>query len=201
MIKSPFNPSDPLQSQEGKIIVALERISEAFRVLLWNEGKDHGLSPIQLQLLIFLLFHPPEKCKVSFLAAEFNMTKATISDSVKTLLQKALVQKTEDVQDTRSFTLSLTKEGRQIARKAASFASVMEQPLATLSPEQKDAMLSGLLQLIRQLNEAGIITVQRMCFSCRYYSQVKGHHYCALLQARLAAADLRVDCPEHIAAT
>ena len=76
-----------------KIVNSLERISQAFRVLLWNESKEYGLSPIQIQILIFLFTHSPEKRKISYLAREFDMTKATISDSVKVLFQKSLVTK------------------------------------------------------------------------------------------------------------
>jgi hypothetical protein len=73
-MKSPFDLNQQNKKVESKIVVALERISEAFRVLLWNESKENALSPIQIQILIFLLFHSDEMCKVSYLAQEFNMT-------------------------------------------------------------------------------------------------------------------------------
>jgi predicted transcriptional regulator len=41
----------------------------------------------------FLMFHSEEKRKVSYLAEEFNMTKATISDSIKVLEQKKVYSK------------------------------------------------------------------------------------------------------------
>ena len=108
MKHSSFNLNEQNQKIESRIVVALERISEAFRVLLWNESKENSLSPIQIQILIFIYFHSLEKCKVGYLADEFNMTKATISDSVKILLSKELVTKETDPIDTRSFSLSLT---------------------------------------------------------------------------------------------
>lgn len=58
-------------------------------------------------------------------------------------------------------------------------------------------MLSGLLKLIYELNRAGVITVQRMCFTCANYHLENGQHYCRLLQTKLAANELRIDCPEH----
>ena len=100
---SSFNLNEQNQKIESRIVVALERISEAFRVLLWNESKENSLSPIQIQILIFIYFHSHEKCKVGYLADEFNMTKATISDSVKVLLSKELVAKETDPIDTRSY--------------------------------------------------------------------------------------------------
>jgi len=197
MNKSSFHLTEQNQKIESRIVVALERISEAFRVLLWNESKQNSLSPIQIQILIFISFHSVEKCKVGYLANEFNMTKATISDSVKVLLSKGLVTKEIDPIDTRSYTLSLTDEGKKIAKKASFFASSIEQPIEKLTEEQKIIMLNGLLKLIYDLNKSGIITIQRMCFNCSYYKTEKGLHYCNLLNTKLAESEIRVDCPEH----
>lgn len=197
MKNSTFNLSEQNQKIESRIVVALERISEAFRVLLWNESKENSLSPIQIQILIFIHFHSLEKCKVGYLADEFNMTKATISDSVRVLLSKELVTKETDPIDTRSYTLSLTDEGKKVAKKASFFASSIEKPIEQLTLEQKTIMLNGLLKLIYDLNKSGIITIQRMCFTCSYYNVDNGNHYCNLLKTELAESEIRVDCPEH----
>lgn len=197
MSKSPFDPKKQNSHIESKIVVALERISEAFRVLLWEESKESALSPIQLQILIFLLYHQGERCKVSYLADEFTMTKATISDSVRMLLQKGLAVKEQDVTDTRSFSLLLTPEGKKVARKAASFAGAIEKPLHQFSDKQKEVLLLSLLELIEKLNKAGIITIQRMCFTCSHYKKTGNSHYCQLIKKALATTDLKVDCPEH----
>jgi DNA-binding MarR family transcriptional regulator len=197
MKHSSFNLTKQNQKIESRIVVALERISEAFRVLLWNESKENSLSPIQIQILIFIHFHTFEKCKVGYLADEFNMTKATISDSVRVLLAKELVVKETDPIDTRSYSISLTDEGKNIAKKASFFASSIEQPIEKLTQEQKTIMLNGLLKLIYDLNKSGIITIQRMCFTCSYYNSKNGIHYCNLLKTKLAESEIRVDCPEH----
>lgn len=194
---SPFDLNHGGQRIESKIVVALERISEAFRVLLWNESKGNTLSPIQTQILIFLLFHARERCTVSYLAQEFNMTKATISDSIRLLLQKGLVEKQPDRRDTRSFTISLTDQGTQTARHAAGFAGAIEQPLHKLSDLQKEVMLTGMLGLIRDLVEAGVITRQRMCYTCAHFRVEAGEPYCGLLLISLVPHKLRIDCPEH----
>ncbi|REH43423.1 transcriptional regulator [Tenacibaculum gallaicum] len=196
-MKSPFDLNQQNTKIESKIVVALERISEAFRVLLWSESKENSLSPIQIQILIFLLFHSEEKCKVSYLAEEFNMTKATISDSIRILLKKELVQKFNNPSDTRSYIIGLTNQGKQIAEKSANFTLNIEKPLSSLPEDQKKDILAGLLKVIYQLNQAGVITIQRMCFTCSYYQNENNEHFCKLLQSKLSSKELRVDCPEH----
>ncbi|MBS1750429.1 MAG: winged helix-turn-helix transcriptional regulator [Bacteroidetes bacterium] len=195
---SPFNLDEQENNVESKIVVALERISQAFRVLLWNESKENSLSPIQIQILIFLLFHSEEKCKVGYLADEFNMTKATISDSVKVLLQKKLVYKIDDEKDTRSFALALTREGKKAALKASAFAGAIEEPIRKFSKQQKEILLSSLLKLIHDLNQSGIISIQRMCFTCAHYQHENGKHFCRLLQTKLSDNEIRIDCKEHV---
>ena len=197
-MKSPFEIENKNTPIEDKIVVALERISEVFKLLLRNESKAHELSPIQTQILVFILFHSLEKCKVSYLAKEFSLTKATISDSVKVLLKKQLIKKTNDASDTRSFVLSLTKQGKSVAEKASLYAQPLEQPIDQLSAKQKEVMLDGLLKLINDLNKSGVITLQRMCFTCVNYQVKNGAHYCKLLDTKLADNEIRLDCPDYM---
>ena len=194
--ESVFDPEHQITHLESKIVVALERIAESFRVALWQESKENKLSPIQIQILIFLLFHSNEKCKVSYLAQEFNMTKATVSDAVKALNQKKLISKHTDAGDSRSYEIHLTTEGKTVAQKASAFAQPIAQPLHTLSAEQKNVLYTSLLELIHKLQQAGIISVQRMCFNCRFYKKQPDNHLCAFLDAKLQLDELRVDCAE-----
>jgi DNA-binding MarR family transcriptional regulator len=194
------NSFDPLyqnQHLESKIIVALERIGEAFRVLLWQQGQVLKLSPIQIRILIFCLFHPAEKCKVGYLAQEFNLDKSTISDSVKVLVQKELIERVVSSEDARSFTICLTDSGKKTAEQTASFAIPFEKPIENLSKNQKEVLLLSLMELIYKLQQAGIISLQRMCFSCQYYEKNKHQHYCKFLKTPLSDQDLRVDCSEY----
>lgn len=197
-MSSSFDPKLQILHTESKIIVALERISEAFRVLLWQESKESALSPIQLQMLIFLIFHEKEKCKISYLAREFNMTKATVSDSVRMLLEKKLVEKIPDPSDARSFALQLTQEGEKRAQKATGFAGAVEQPLRALSRDTKSLLLDSLLHIIQHLVKADVITVQRMCYNCAHFDRVAGEKYCQLLGSSLESDNIRIDCPEHL---
>jgi hypothetical protein len=58
----------------------------------------------------------------------------------------------------------------------------------------------SLLTLLYQLQQAGTIPVQRMCFSCRHYGRRPGQHFCHLLNIPIEGSQLRIDCPEHDAA-
>lgn len=200
MEKSPFDLSYQNQQIDGKIIVALERISQVFRVLLWDESKAHALSPIQVQVLIFLLHHSDVKRTVSYLAKEFNMTKATISDTIKTLEQKGLITKSYESLDTRSYTIGLSDKGRDIASQTALFTRELQTPIDKLHTDDKENLLLSLIGIIHHLTKAGIITVQRMCFTCLHYQPGSdgAKHFCRFLNKELEDKDLRVDCSDHV---
>ncbi|WP_276503572.1 MarR family winged helix-turn-helix transcriptional regulator [Terrimonas pollutisoli] len=197
--KNVFDRRIQTSEVESKIIVALERIAEAFRVLLWNETKQYGLSPIQVQLLIFIMTHPSQQCKVGYLAQEFNMTKATISDAIKVLEKKGLLERKTESNDNRSYIFQLNSKGKKITEKISLFANPLRHPLQEFTNEEKENLLSGLLHLIYNLHQEKIIALQRMCFTCRHYSagKRKDQHYCKLLQMPLQKSELRIDCPEH----
>lgn len=200
MSKSDFDLNYQNQNIESKLVASFERISQSFRVLLWQESKAFSLSPIQIQVLIFLLHHSSEKRKVSYLANEFNLTKATISDTIKTLEQKKLITKNFEETDTRSYIINLTNKGKLIAEKTSLFSNEIRKPIHQLTTEQKESMLQSMLEIIKHLNKSGIITIQRMCQNCMYYhsSNNNNEHYCNLLNQKLQLYELRVDCPEHI---
>lgn len=199
MDKSDFDLDHQNRSTESKIVASLERIAQAFRVLLWQESKEFSLSPIQVQVLIFLLHHSEEKRKVSYLADEFNMTKATISDTIKTLEQKNLISKDYEQHDMRSYIINLTNKGKDIAGKTSFFTKEIRTAIDELHQDDKENLLLSLLNIIRHLNKSEVITIQRMCMSCLYYqSSDNGQkHFCKLLNQDLHIADLRIDCPEH----
>ncbi|MEQ9230690.1 MAG: MarR family winged helix-turn-helix transcriptional regulator [Cyclobacteriaceae bacterium] len=199
MSNSDFDLTQQNQNIDRKIVATLERVTHAFRVLLWQESKVHALSPIQVQILIFLRYHDVDKCKVSYLAKEFNITKATISDSVMSLEQKELITKEYLQQDARSYCIILTKRGRQIAEKTSVYTNEARKPIQKMSDDDKEKLLTGLLATIRHLNESGVISIQRMCQTCRFYEsdKAKDAHYCNLLKEPLTPVDHRLDCPEH----
>lgn len=199
MENSDFNLSHQNKNTESKIVAALERIAQAFRVLLWQESKEFSLSPIQVQVLIFLLYHSREKRKISYLAEEFNMTKATISDTVKTLETKKLITKEYEPNDTRSYIIHLTDKGKDIADKTSFFTKEIHTPIDSLHPDEKNNLLLSLFSIIQHLNKSQVITIQRMCMTCTYYESSENgqKHFCKLLNQALHTSDLQIDCPEH----
>jgi len=191
-----FNPSDQHNDPTTKIVVGLERISEAFRTLLWDHAKERGLSPIQIQILIFVAHHEERLCNVSHLAQEFNLTKPTISDAVRVLANKKQIVKTPSAEDKRAYSIALSESGKAIVNNTENFAAPIQAAVDELPEAIRDAFFQNLSKVIYSLNKAGIIKVQRTCYACRYYRKAGANHYCQLLEQPLFDRDIRLDCPE-----
>ena len=196
MSKSVFDRSFQNEDLASKITTGLERISESFKVLLWNYAKKINLSPIQIQILIFLQYHEEQLCNVSALAKEFNVSKPTISDAVKVLAKKELIEKITSAVDKRAYSIRLSEQGEAIVRETEHFANPIHKVIADFSEEQQLELFNSIASLIRSLNKADILTVQRTCYNCRYYSKKENQHFCKLLDMKLFSRDIRLDCPE-----
>lgn len=182
---------------KGKITAGLERLGEVFKSLIWEKAKVYGISPIQIQILLFVGNHRIDYCNVSYLAKEFGVTKPTISDAVKVLLKKGYLEKDDAPTDNRRYNLVLSESGKKLAEALLDYKAPVEERLDTLDEKELIRLYQSLTNLIFQLNQTGVIQVQRTCFGCHYYQgDRQKRHFCSFLEQPLQQEKIRLDCPE-----
>ncbi|HZW28967.1 MAG TPA: MarR family transcriptional regulator [Trueperaceae bacterium] len=182
---------------DAKLVAAAERLGQALRVMLRREAQRHGLSPIQLQVLVQVGQRAYPK-RVGALAARFDVSAPTLSDAVAALEAKGLVRRRPGTDDRRAVELELTEDGREVAESAEGWAELARGLAAALPRESKLEAFETLTALIAGLQAEGVVTVARMCRTCRFLRQgTDTPYHCALLDLPLRRDDLRVDCPEH----
>ena len=196
MKASIFNTEFQQKNITSKIVVGLERISEVFRALLWKHAKTIGLSPIQIQLLIFIAYHKQHLCNVSHLAKEFNVTKPTISDAVRVLHTKEFIQKEYSTTDSRRYTISNTVSGTKIVKETEGFADPIKNGLLKMDSKELETFYTSLTTLIYSLNKNGVLSVQRTCYACKFYRHDEKKHFCNFLNKELRNKEIRLDCLE-----
>jgi DNA-binding MarR family transcriptional regulator len=184
---------------DAKLAAALERVGQALRVQMWDKAKQHGLSPTQLQVLLRLAADPPARRRIGVLAAELDVTHPTVSDAVAVLSRKGLVAREAP---SRKAPLALSERGRALAGELVDWHEQTRRELAGFPGPEKEMTLRLLLDLIAGLQRSGVITVARMCVTCRFFrrNQHAGAarpHHCALVDMPMAEGELRVDCAEH----
>lgn len=155
---------------DAKVVAALERLGSALRGLLRTEARKHGLSPIQLQLLIQIGQRAAGE-QVGALAARFDVTAPTVSDAVASLVAKGLVERREGV-DRRTVLLALTPQGEEVKLAAEGWADGVRAHVASLSPTARYATFDSLTALIERLQDDGVVTLARMCRTCRFLRRV-----------------------------
>ena len=197
-----FDPSAQHHDVDARIVAALERLSQVFRVRLREEARRRNLSPIQAQFLVYLLHHDVELRRVSQLAREFDLTQATVSDAVASLETKGLLRREQWPEDQRVVTLRLTPEGDELATSLSNWADPIREHVEGFSQGERETAMGFLMELAGSLQRSGLITVARMCVTCRFFRRdvrpgEASPHHCGLLNVPLGGSDLRVDCPEH----
>lgn len=180
-----------------KIVFALERLSHVFRIKQWEINKRLQLSPLQMQILTILRFQP-RLDTLTAVSRYLHLSKATVSDAVRVLTNKAYVQKEPNTEDGRSYHLTLTAAGTAAAEEFSLFANELGEFVAAL-PKQT-VFLESLLQLMGRLQENDFIPTQQMCTTCghfRYTEPGIPSYFCQFLDKPLSPHELRVHCPEY----
>ncbi|MEL6143604.1 MAG: helix-turn-helix domain-containing protein, partial [Bacteroidota bacterium] len=109
-----FDPHLNQADVAAKTLVVFDRIAEVLRVQLWETAKQYGLTPLQIRTLQFIKHRAPDEVTVSLLAETFQLTKPTVSETVRLLVKKQYVEKIRSQEDGRSFVLCVLPTGLRI---------------------------------------------------------------------------------------
>ncbi len=204
MSEQPESPWDSTPHQSERIIVAIGRIASVLRSGVWEYATLENLNPAQAEVLQLLQArsHP---VRLSWLAAQMSISLASVSDTVATLVTKGLVRKERAHDDGRAMALVLSEQGEQVAGRLRGAVGFAEQAAASLPDPMQEALLTGLLKLIAQLQNTERFPALRACPSCQHfepnkYPGQKVPHHCALVNAPLPISFIRIDCAEHVPA-
>lgn len=190
---------EPLAS---RIATGLHKIGLAMKQQSWQLASEEGLSATQGQILAALTSSGP--LTGSELSERLGVTLPTISDSVRALVEKKLVTKGPDPRHPRASLLTPTKKGAAIGARARSWPEFMAGAVQDLTVEEQRAFFSGVMKMIRALQEQGLVPLSGMCVTCTHFQpnvrEGEAPHHCALVDAPLGSAQLRLDCPEQVRA-
>lgn len=190
---------DPQKLQQARI--GIERLSGLLRAQSWAANDAPALHPAQRSLLLALAGQA-NGLRSGDLAARLGVSAPTISDSLRTLEGKGLVQRKPDPHDGRAWRMSLTRAGKTLARRLQDPAAGLG-PLLQALPERELGQLLRVVQLMmREAQQRGLASGLRTCLGCEFFrpyasTDPKQPHFCAYVGAPFGDAALRVDCAEH----
>lgn len=166
--------------------------------VLQNEGHAGGLNPVQQDALRYLARANRFSRTPSAVAAYLGSTKGTVSQTVRALTQKGLVEKQSDPENGRIVRLSLTASGKSMLD--ADQLSAIGACVDSLPAPQRRAAEGALETLLSQVLAARGGRPFGVCRTCRHFREGDGDRVsatCGLLSVPLSTEDSGMICAEH----
>lgn len=163
-----------------------------------------SLSPAQVQILT-MAAQAPHGVRPTEVAARLAVSPPTITESVKVLVRKHLLEKRPDPLDARAVRLHLTPEGHEQAQRSAGWSDFLAAASSDVMGEaEQEEFFTRLVKILLRLQERSQLPILRMCVTCIHFrpnvhSDEARPHHCALVDAPLGPRHIRLDCPEHAA--
>ncbi|WP_373273706.1 MarR family winged helix-turn-helix transcriptional regulator [Pseudomonas taiwanensis] len=172
-----------------------ERLTSLMRI--WH--REHpllaDLQPVQLSALEYLARCNHYSDTPLAVTDYLGLTKGTVSQSLKALEAKGLIEKRQDLQDKRSVHLVLTPAAREllVAVTPPEFLANAAEAMGA-DAEELERLLAELLRTVqRQVDVPGF----GLCKTCRFHQQRDGGPFCGLTREPLARASIELICREH----
>ncbi len=175
------------------IAFLLERICQSYRTSLLDLAYKENLSSTQIEILGLISFLPDPG--VSQISEELNLSKATVSESIKRLVEKGLVVMKTAPDDRRKRHLRLTPKGRRLTRKLSRTGSTIAGIVDSLPAGEKRDLYRTLLKVAKELNDKGLLKVIRICPFCSNAIPRKGKITCKITNRQLHPDHFSIYCP------
>lgn len=175
----------------------IERIAHLIRSETRISGADCDLQPIQLSTLYYLLRANRYSDTHQAVSEYFGLTKGTVSQTIKSLKAKGLLERTPDIADRRKMRLKVTATGKKLIKKTMPVRTVTNiwKDMDVNTQEELLGHLKNLLQGIQQKNGMKAFGV---CGTCRFNSKkASNRFFCELTQEPLRKTDIELLCREH----
>lgn len=154
-----------------------------------------GLTPLQWSALQYLALANGMSRTVSGFAGFNGTSKGTASQVIKSLVEKALVQREQRPNDARSATLELTEAGRRLV--ADGETNPLTAAIESLPYTDRQILEALLASLMSQLQPPQGRVQLGSCHDCRHLGEQAGMPHCCRTQTRLVEDEQYALCAAH----
>lgn len=159
-------------------------------------GASGGLLPIQIEALHFLAQCNRYSDTVQGVSEFLGQTKGTVSQTIKVLENKSLVEKRPDPKDRRLVHLRITSAGRRVLDQVVP-ARLLVDALALESEDDVIRLMDALKRLLLAAQKARGKRSFGTCRSCRFNERADGAFRCGLTGEPLSENEIQLICREH----
>jgi DNA-binding MarR family transcriptional regulator len=185
------------KTEASSIVFALERLSRLMRAAEFG----NGLNPAQWVALRFLARANRFSNSPGALTRYLGATKGTISQTVKALERKKLIEKSGRPGEKRSVVLRLTQAGRSMMTRDP--WSAIAESCDALGGKTRRRMDRGLADVLAQEITRRLAPSFGRCATCRFWraearvDDVLGPHLCMLYDEPLSETETAQICIAH----
>ena len=175
----------------------LERLAGLLRSESRNLLSEYGLQPVQFEALHYLSNCNRYSDTPMAVTEYLGQTKGSVSQTLKVLEKKGLIDKTSDSSDKRVIHMAITVEGRELV------AAIQPSPTLQLACDQLNkrdvsTINSSLTTLLTAMQKANDFKSFGQCASCRHNLKLdSGEYFCGLTNEPLSSVDTELICREH----
>ncbi|MEN3045898.1 MAG: MarR family winged helix-turn-helix transcriptional regulator [Candidatus Hydrothermales bacterium] len=193
-----------MNSIDVKIIYVFEKLVNLYKSLLWDTSKDIDISPLGIQVILFISENQKERRLPSIISEELGVKRATLSDSLRVLIEKNIIVEEKDLGDRRYKFLSLTEKGRALLRKILlHYRKEILKSLKNLTKEEKIEIFKILIKIITELQDKRIIKISPMCINCKNFIKdafpdSDKKHLCKLTGRKMREHEIKVKCKRAV---
>jgi len=149
--------------ERAKIVELVDRISRIAHSLQFAEG----LNPAQWEALRFVARANRNSCSPGTLADFMGSTKGTVSQTLKALESKGLIERSRKAGDRRAVEITVTDAGRKLIEKDP--LGQIHDALSPCSEEDQRGVVAGLERLVGIVQQHRNIPEFGPCLSCAHY--------------------------------
>lgn len=177
------------QSTRTHIALLLERLARLAASETWSDE----LNPAQRAALGYLDRANRFSRAPSQVADYLSATRGTVSQTLKALARKGLIEERRSAADKRSITYDVTSAGKTALNEPGALSGAIDG-LSGRESERLERALSGLLQAAIETRGGKSFG---LCRTCRHHREGSDGRFCDLLRVALSAEDAGRICHEH----
>ncbi|MCU7845646.1 MAG: MarR family winged helix-turn-helix transcriptional regulator [Candidatus Thiodiazotropha sp. (ex Monitilora ramsayi)] len=179
-----------------QVHATLERLSNLLRVEAREQGAHEGLLPVQLEALHYLFQCNRYSDTVQGVSEYLGQTKGTVSQTLKVLQSRELLEKKPDMKDRRLVHLKITRKGRRLLTNVVP-ARFLVEALDGKQTGEVDQLADLLRSLLRDAQAARQMKTFGACKTCRFNESAGSGYRCGLTGESLSKPDTERICREH----
>ncbi|MGV6850636.1 MAG: MarR family winged helix-turn-helix transcriptional regulator [bacterium] len=173
----------------------IERLCSLLRTELRRSGNDAGLQPIQTEALNYLARCNRFSDTAMAVTDYLGQTKGTVSQTLKVLEKKGLIEKIPDANDKRVIHLHVTEAGQDYLTQTIPPA-LFQKLDQHLSPQDQQQIQQAMKTLLTGLQKANGQQRFGQCKQCRYHQKIDQGAVCGLTQQPLQEREWEKICRE-----